>query len=464
MRLVGAIVAAVTSARTRALFEADSAHVWHPFTQMQDYAATEPLIIEAAEGNWLIDTDGNRYLDGVSSLWCNVHGHRVGAIDAAIREQLDRVAHTTLLGSASVPSIELATELAALAPGGLDRVFYAENGASAVEIALKMAFQYWQQRGEARRQRFLAFDHAYHGDTLGAVSVGGIELFHEKFAPLLFDTLRAPSPYHYRCPDGHATHEECGRHSLESAEAQLAAHAGEVCAVIIEPLVQGAAGMITQPRGFLRELAQVCRRHDTLLILDEVATGFGRTGTMFACEQEGVAPDLLVVGKGLTGGYLPLSAVLATDAVYDGFLGEPASGRTLFHGHTYTGNQLCCAAALANLRLFHEEGVVDAARERAGELSGLLEGLDGLEHVGDVRQRGLMVGIELVADRATRAPLPAEARTAWNVCLRMRRRGVLIRPLGDVLVLMPPLSVTSDELSLMVDAVGQELAMAVPAG
>jgi adenosylmethionine-8-amino-7-oxononanoate aminotransferase len=453
----------VTSARTRELFEKDSAHVWHPFTQMQDYAAGDPLIIESAEGNWLVDTEGNRYLDGVSSLWCNVHGHRVGAIDQAIRDQLDRVAHTTLLGSASVPSIELATELAAIAPAGLDHVFYAENGASAVEIALKIAYQYWQQRGEPRRRRFLAFDEAYHGDTLGAMAVGGIELFHEKFAPLLFDVLRAPSPYHYRCPDGHPDHAACGRHSLEVVEARLREHAGEVCAVVIEPLVQGAAGMITQPRGFLAALAEVCRRHDTLLIADEVATGFGRTGTMFASEQEDVSPDMLVVGKGLTGGYLPLSAVLAGDELYQGFLGEPTSARTLFHGHTYTGNQLCCAAALANLRLFREEGVVDRVRERAVELSGLLESLDGLEHVGEVRQRGLMVGIELVADRDTRAPLPAEARTAWNLCLRLRRRGVLIRPLGDVVVLMPPLSVTSEELGLLVDGVREELGAAVAA-
>jgi adenosylmethionine-8-amino-7-oxononanoate aminotransferase len=425
---------------------------------MEDYSATEPLIIDAAEGNWLIDTEGRRLLDGVSSLWCNVHGHRVPEIDAAIHAQLDRVAHSTLLGSGSVPSIELAGRLAAIAPDGLQRVFYAENGASAVEIALKMAFQYWQQRGQERRTRFLAFDEAYHGDTLGAVSVGGIELFHDKFRPLLFETLRAPSPYFYRCPHGHSSHQECGDHSLAEVARLLTAHEGEVCAVIIEPMVQGAAGMITQPRDFISALARICRERDVLLILDEVATGFGRTGTMFACEHEEVVPDMLVLGKGITGGYLPLAAVLASDDLYAAFLGSPTSGRTFFHGHTYTGNQLCCAAALANLALFEERGTVDVAAARAGELSARLEAVGELEHVGEIRQRGLMVGIELVDDRGRRQPYAPELRVAWNICLRLRQRGLLIRPLGDVLVLMPPLSIRPDELGLLVDGLADEIA------
>ncbi|HEV3231984.1 MAG TPA: adenosylmethionine--8-amino-7-oxononanoate transaminase, partial [Candidatus Dormibacteraeota bacterium] len=436
---------AATRRSTDDLFRADVAHVWHPFTQMADYAATEPLIVDSAEGNWLVDTEGRRYLDGVSSLWCNVHGHRVPEIDDAIRAQLGRVAHSTLLGSGSVPSIELAAKLAEIAPAGLTRVFYAENGASAVEIALKMAFQHWRHRGQPGRTRFLAFANAYHGDTLGAVSVGGIELFHEAFRPLLFDVLRAPSPYHYRCPDGHAGHEECGRHSLAVADRLLAEHAGEVGAVILEPLVQGAAGMITQPPGFLAGLAEVCRRHDVLLILDEVATGFGRTGTLFACEQEGVAPDLLVLGKGITGGYLPMSAVLAGDAFAEPFLGAPTAGRTFYHGHTYTGNQLCCAAALANLDLFDTRDVVARGREAATLLASQLERFEELPAVGQVRQRGLMVGIELVADRETRAVPDPRRRLAWNVCLGLRRRGVLIRPLGDVVVLMPPLSIRPEE-------------------
>jgi len=446
----------VAEARTERLWRADVDHVWHPFTQMADYAATPPLIVERAEGNWVVDTEGRRYLDAISSLWCNVHGHRVAEIDAAIRAQLDRVAHTTLLGSASVPSIELAERLVAVLPAGLEHVFYAENGASAVEVALKVAFQHWRHRGQPRRH-FIAFESAYHGDTIGAVSVGGIELFHAAFGPLLFDVLRAPSPYHYRCPGGHDTHAACGDASLAAVEKLLAEHPGDICAVILEPLVQGAAGMITQPPGFVARLAALCRSHDTLLVLDEVATGFGRTGAMFACQQEAVTPDLLVMGKGLTGGYLPLSAVAATDEVYESFLGAPTAGRTLYHGHTYTGNQLCCAAAIANLEVFAERDTVEVARERGVELASLLEPVAEHPHVGEVRQRGLMVGIELVAERESREPFAAEARVAWELCLRARDHGVLLRPLGDVVVLMPPLSITSDELRLIVDTVAAEL-------
>jgi adenosylmethionine---8-amino-7-oxononanoate aminotransferase len=443
--------------RTAEIFSNDITHSWHPFTQMRDYAATEPLLVESAEGNWLVDTDGRRLLDGVASLWCNVHGHRVPEIDAAISSQLERVAHSTMLGSGSVPSIELATELARVSPPGLERVFFAENGASAVEIALKMAFQHWQLRGQSQRTRFLAFENAYHGDTLGAMSVGGIELFHNTFRPLLFDVLRAPSPYHFRCPEGHRDHAECGRFCLQRVDDLLAAHAGQVCAVVLEPLVQGAAGMLTQPPGFVAAVAELCRRHDVLLILDEVATGFGRTGTMFACEQEGVSPDLLVLGKGITGGYLPLSAVLATEMVFESFLGEVSTGRTFYHGHTYTGNQLACAAALANLGLFESGPVLENARARALDLATALESLAELPCVGEVRQRGLMVGIELVADRATRAPFDPGLRTAWRTCLRLREHGVLLRPLGDVVVLMPPLSITPAEIDLIAGALGREL-------
>jgi adenosylmethionine-8-amino-7-oxononanoate aminotransferase len=432
-------------------------HLWHPFTQMADFATADPFIVEAAEGNWLIGADGRRLLDGVASLWCNVHGHRVPSIDNAIRDQLNKVAHSTLLGSSNVPAMTLAERLVGVAPPGLNRVFFAENGASAVEVALKMAYQHWQHRGFPGRQRFIAFDNAYHGDTLGAVSVGGIPLFHEAFRPLLFDVLRAPSPYFYRCPDGHATAQECGAHALQVLEDLLIRHEGEVCAVILEPLVQGAAGMIMQPPGFLASVRELCDRHDVLLILDEVATGFGRTGTMFACEQEAVAPNLLVLGKGISAGYLPLSAVLATDHIFESFLGSPTSGRTFFHGHTYTGNQLACVAALANLGLFRDEPVLEHARERAAQLAAELEAIADLPCVGEVRQRGLMVGVELVADRAARAAFPAERRVAWNVCLRMRERGVLIRPLGDVVVLMPPVSIRETEVTLLCGALRDEL-------
>ncbi len=428
---------------------------------MADFDSVEPFIVEAAAGNWLIGTDGRKLLDGVASLWCNVHGHRVDRIDRAVRDQLEKVAHSTLLGSSSVPAETLADRLVEIAPPGLSRVFFAENGASAVEVALKMAYQHWQHRGAPSRRRFIAFDNAYHGDTLGAVSVGGIELFHESFRPLLFDVPRAPSPYFYRCPDAHSSPKECGDHALRVLDDLLLENNGEVCAVILEPLVQGAAGMLIQPPGFVAGVRRLCDQYDVLLILDEIATGFGRTGTMFACEQEEVAPDLLVLGKGITGGYLPLSAVLATENIYESFLGSPTSGRTFYHGHTYTGNQLACAAALANLDIFRDEPVLETAREQAGQLATELEALDHLSCVGDVRQRGLMVGVELVANRETRAPFPVERRAAWNTCLRMRERGVLVRPLGDVVVLMPPLSITSDEVTLLTGALRDELA-AIP--
>ena len=423
----------------------DKAHVWHPFTQMQGWLASEPLIVERAEGCWLVDTEGRRYLDGVSSLWVNVHGHRVPEIDEAIAEQLGRVAHSTLLGLAGVPSIELAAELVALAPPGLDKVFYCEAGASAVEVALKMAFGYWHHRGAERRTTFLSLDNGYHGDTLGAVAVGGIDLFHAAYRPLLFPTERAPSPYCYRCPLGLA-YPSCAIACLEPMAEILTARADEICAVILEPLVQAAGGMITAPPGYLRRVQELCDAHDVLLIVDEVATGVGRTGTFFACEQEGVTPDILVAGKGLTGGYLPLAVTMTTRAIFDAFLGEAAAGRTFFHGHTYTGNPLACAAALANLDLMAKRDTLVGVRERSEVLAEELAPLAGHPHVGDIRRRGLMVGIELVADRPSRAPYDAGETMGARVAAAAREAGAVIRPLGDVVVLMPPLAIPIPEL------------------
>jgi adenosylmethionine-8-amino-7-oxononanoate aminotransferase len=403
------------------------------------------LIVERAEGCWLVDTEGRRYLDGVSSLWVNVHGHRVPEIDEAIAEQLGRVAHSTLLGLAGVPSIELAAELVALAPPGLDKVFYCEAGASAVEVALKMAFGYWHHRGAERRTTFLSLDNGYHGDTLGAVAVGGIDLFHGAYRPLLFRTERAPSPYCYRCPLGVA-YPSCAIACLEPMAEILAARAEEICAVILEPLVQAAGGMITAPPGYLRRVRELCDAHDVLLIVDEVATGVGRTGTFFACEQEGVTPDILVAGKGLTGGYLPLAVTMTTQAIFDAFLGEAAAGKTFFHGHTYTGNPLACAAALANLDLMAKRDTLAGVRERGEVLAEELAPLAGHPHVGDIRRRGLMVGIELVADRPSRAPYEAGETMGARVAGAAREAGAVIRPLGDVVVLMPPLAIPIPEL------------------
>jgi adenosylmethionine-8-amino-7-oxononanoate aminotransferase len=406
------------------LVAADRAHLWHPFTQQRGWEQEEPLIVERAEGTDLIDVGGQRYIDGVSSLWCNVHGHRHPRIDAAVREQLDSVAHSTMLGLSHRPAIELATRLVEIAPPGLTRVFYSDSGSTAAEIALKMAFQYWRQRGE-ERPRFVALRMAYHGDTIGSVSVGGIDLFHSLYRPLLFDTLKV-SPG-----------------DLEEMDRLLASHAGEVAAVIMEPLVQGAAGMLVHPEGYLRGVRELCDRHGVLLILDEVATGFGRTGRMFACEHEDVAPDLMCVAKGITGGYLPLAATLASERVYEGFLGEFEEFRTFFHGHTYTGNPLACAAALATLDVFEEERTLERLGPKISLLADLLEPVAELSAVRSIRRCGFMVGIEL-------ADFPLHERMGHQVTMEARARGAIVRPLGDVVVLMPPLAISAAELTRLV--------------
>jgi len=430
----------------------DRAHVWHPFTPLADWEASDPLIIDRAEGCYLIDDQGRRYLDGVSSLWCNVHGHRHPALDEALREQIDRVAHSTLLGVTHGPAAELARGLVERAPEGLTRVFFSDDGATAVEVALKMAFQYFRQKAqpEPQRTRFLALSGAYHGDTLGDVSVGGVERFHAMFGPLLFPALRAPAPHCYRCPVGRRP-DECARECLTAVEQLLEAHEGEVAAIVVEPLVQGAAGMIVHPEGYLRALREISRRHGALLIADEVAVGFGRTGTLFACERESVTPDFLCLAKGITGGYLPLAATITTEEVYAAFYGTAADGKTFYHGHTYGGNPLGAAVALASLRVFDEEQTLENLRPKIARLATRLEEFARLRHVGNVRQCGLIAGVELVADRETKAPFAWSEQVGARVCARARDLGLLIRPLGDVLVIMPPLAISLDQLDEMID-------------
>jgi adenosylmethionine---8-amino-7-oxononanoate aminotransferase len=424
----------------------DQAYLWHPFTQMRDWLGEEPLIIAGGDGNYLIDVHGNRYLDGVSSLWCNLHGHRHPLLNAALHEQVDRIAHSTLLGLASVPSIVLAKRLVELAPPGLTRVFYSDAGATAVEIALKMAFQYWQLRGETRRTEFAALTEAYHGDTIGAVSLGYSEAFHRFFKPLLFPCHKLDPPHVHRWQRGMDA-DAALRTAVSDAEALLARNGKQIAALIVEPLMQGAAGMWAHPAAYLRALRDLTRQHGVLLICDEVATGFGRTGTMFAVEQADVDPDLMCVGKGISGGYLPLAATFATEEIFRAFLGPYEELKTFFHGHTYTGNALACAVALASLDVFEQEQVLARVRERSAQLAKGLADFAGLPHVGDVRQWGLMAGIELVADRQTRRPFPLAERVGTRVIMEARRHGVILRPLGNVLVLMPPLSLTEGELA-----------------
>jgi adenosylmethionine---8-amino-7-oxononanoate aminotransferase len=416
----------------------DRDYVWHPFTQQQGWSEEEPLMIERGEGSYLFDTEGRRYLDGTAALWCNVHGHRHPAIDRAVREQLDRVAHTTMLGLSHPGATELAARLVGIAPEGLSRVFYSDSGSTAAEIALKIAFQYQQQRGgeHARRTKFVRLREAYHGDTIGSVSVGGIDLFHSTYRPLLFET-----------------------HVVEPGDAAdlervLAAHGEEIAGVIVEPLVQGAAGILLQPQGYLCAARELCNRFGVLLICDEVATGFGRTGTMFACEQEGVAPDLMCLAKGITGGYLPLAVTLTSEAIYEGFLGNYEEFKTFFHGHTYTGNPLACAAALANLDVFEQERTIERLQPKIALLEELLAEVAARPEVAEVRQRGFMVGIDLGSHDDS-------LRMGHRVTVEARKRGALIRPLGNTVVLMPPLSISESELRELVSIARESVRAAV---
>ena len=420
----------------------DKAHFWHPFTQMKEYVEEPALIIAEGRGFFLFDADGREYIDGVSSLWCNVHGHRKQEIDDAIRGQLDRIAHSTTLGPTHEPAARLAKRLVEIAPPGLNKVFYSDAGATAVEIALKMAFQYWQLKGRPDKTTFVALEESYHGDTIGAVSVGGIELFHRVFKPLLFDTVLVPSPFRREPKDWLATLEDV-----------IAARHERIAALILEPLVQGAGGMLVYDTACLAGAADICRRHKVLLIADEVATGFGRTGKMFACEHAGATPDLMCVAKGLTGGYLPLAATLATDEIYRAFLGDYAEFRTFFHGHTFTGNPLACAAALASIDLFESEGILEHMGPKIDLVAARLGQMAGLPHVGHVRVKGLMGGIELVKDKAALTPYAPEEKMGMRVCLAARRRGLLMRPLGNVIVVMPAPAMPIDLLARQVNIV-----------
>lgn len=414
----------------------DNQHVWHPFTPMSAWQAESAPIIVEAEGFHLIDADGQRYLDGHSSLWCNIHGHRVPEIDAAIQSQLGRVAHSTLLGLANGPSIELAAELVRVTPDGLNKVFYADCGAAGVEVALKMAYQYYQQRSKTgkpeTRDKFIHFHGSYHGDTIGTMSVGSISRFKNLFSPLLFPAVWTNAPM--SSPDQPERESAELERWLHELERLLKEHQGTIAGVLIEPLVQAAAGIQVQAAGFLKRVRDLTQQHDTLLIADEIAVGFGRTGTLFACEQEGVTPDILILSKGLTGGYLPLAATLVTDEIYNAFLGDPWAGRTFYHGHTYTGNPLACAAALASLRLIEESHLLQNAQRMAVVLQQELQSLKCHESVREIRQKGTMVGIELANGDAPFAP---EMRVGHQVTLSCRKRGVILRNIADVIVLMP---------------------------
>jgi adenosylmethionine-8-amino-7-oxononanoate aminotransferase len=440
---------------TETLRRYDREHVWHPFTQMKDWEAEAPIVIERGQGSYLIDSEGNRYLDGVASIWTNVHGHCRPEINLALKEQLDRLEHSTLLGLTNDRAAILARRLAEITPPGLDKVFYSDNGSTAVEIAIKMAFQYHRHRSgaDSGKTRFITFRNAYHGDTIGAVSVGGIDLFHGVFRPLLFPTIQAPSPYCYRCELGGSGDAGCERRCLKELERLMKTHADETAGLVIEPLVQCAGGMIVQPPGFVKKVRELCDRYGILMIADEVAVGFGRTSAMFACEKEGVTPDLMALSKGLTAGYLPLAATLATREIYDAFLGDYCEMKTFFHGHTFTGNPVACTAALASLDLFEKDRLLESLGGKIAYLEERFRGLGRLDHVGDIRHCGMIGGIELVADRENGRPYPWQDRVGVRVCLEARRHGLFLRPLGNVIVVFPPLSISMEELKTLMDGI-----------
>lgn len=438
---------------TQELQHIDRTNVWHPFTQMAEWTQQDQLIIESGKDNWLIDTKGNHYLDGVSSLWTNVHGHRVPEIDKAVQEQLTKIAHTTMLGLASVPATELAKRLVEILPEGLTRVFYSDSGSTAVEVALKIAFQFQQQaeKGDPNRIKFISMQNAYHGDTIGSVAVGGMDLFHATYKHMLFQGEKVITPYCYRCPFGKEK-DTCDRECFQHVEEVLEQHGSTAAAFVIEPLVQGAAGQLMHPAGYLTHVRNLCTRHNIILIADEVAVGFGKTGTMFACEQESITPDIICLAKGISAGYLPLAATVASEDIYNGFLGKHEEFKTFFHGHTYTGNPLACAAAIANLDYFEANSVMEKLQPKITHLQNKLAFMLELEHVGEIRNRGIMTGIELVQDKATKTSFETAEKMGHKVCMEARKHGVIIRNLGDVIVLMPPLSITLDEIDLLCNA------------
>ena len=452
----------VIGERNKQLEIDDKKYVWHPFTQMQDYEKEEPLIIEKGNGCTLTDIYGNEYIDGVSSLWTNVHGHRKKELDVAVKKQLDKIAHSTLLGLSNVPAIRYAKKIVKIAPKDLTKVFYSDSGSTAVEIALKIAFQYQQQTedGNPEKKKFISLHNSYHGDTIGSVSVGGIDLFHSMYKHLLFESIKVESPYCYRCAFG-KSYPGCNLECLSRLEEIMSTHANEVTAMVIEPLVQGASGMLLQPPGYLKKVRELCDRYNIFMIADEVAVGFGKTGKMFACEHEDVTPDIMTLAKGISGGYLPLAATLTTEKIYKGFLGKYEEFKTFFHGHTYTGNPLACAAAIANLEVFEEEKVLDKLQAKVEHFKQRLQSFKGLDNVGDVRQCGIMVGIELVADKDTKEPFPTGKRIGHRVIKEARKRGLIIRPLGDVIVLMPPLSISIDELDRLCDITYESISLLI---
>jgi len=428
----------------------DKDYIWHPFTQMKGWVENPQLVIERGEGVMLYDTEGKAYYDGISSLWVNIHGHHRPEIDQAIKEQLDLIAHTTLLGLVNKPSAEFAEKLVKATPNGLNKVFYSDDGSTAVEAAVKIAFQYWQFKGRPEKANFINLGDSYHGDTVGAVSVGNIDVFHKAYKSLLFPTYKmsCPSFYHSHLA-GIQNEAQYLAYLLEELESFLQKNANKIAAMIIEPLVQAAAGMLMQPKGYIKGVRELTKKYDVLLIVDEVATGFGRTGKMWACDNEGVCPDLMTLSKGITGGYLALGATMVTDEIYNAFLGEPTDYKTFYHGHSYTGNNLACAAGLASLEIFQKDSVIEKLPPKMEVIARYMEKFNRMQHVGDARQCGMLAGIELMQDKEGKVPFDPALQMAGGVCQAARGYGLIVRNIGDVVIFMPPLVSTTEQIDEM---------------
>ncbi|MFA7068005.1 MAG: adenosylmethionine--8-amino-7-oxononanoate transaminase [Acidaminococcaceae bacterium] len=428
----------------------DKDYIWHPFTQMKGWVENPQLVIERGEGVMLYDTEGKDYYDGISSLWVNIHGHHRLEIDNAIKEQLDLIAHTTLLGLINKPSAEFAKKLVQAAPEGLNKVFYSDDGSTAVEAAVKIAFQYWQFKGQPEKANFINLGDSYHGDTVGAVSVGNIDVFHKAYKSLLFPTYKmsCPSFYHSKV-DGIANEEAYLAYLLSELEEFLQVNAKHIAAMIIEPLVQAAAGMLMQPKGYLKGVRELTKKYDVLLIVDEVATGFGRTGKMWACDNENICPDLMTLSKGITGGYLALGATLTTNEIYDAFLGEPTEYKTFYHGHSYTGNNLACAAGIASLDIFTKDRVIENLPPKMTVIAKYMKKMNAMQYVGDARQCGMLAGIELMQDKKKKIPFDPALQMAGGICQAARTYGLIVRNIGDVVIFMPPLVSTVEQIEEM---------------
>ena len=440
----------------------DLAVLWHPCTQMKDHEQLPLIPIRRGEGVWLEDFDGKRYLDAVSSWWVNVFGHANPRINQRIKDQLDQLEHVMLAGFSHQPVVELSERLVALTPPGLERVFYTDNGSTGIEVALKMSFHYWRNSGQPTKQRFVTLTNSYHGETVAAMSVGDVALFTDTYKPLLLDTFKVPSPDCYLRPEG-MSWEEHSRNMFAHMERTLAEHHREIAAVIVEPLIQGAGGMRMYHPVYLRLLREACDRYDVHLIHDEIAVGFGRTGTMFACEQAGITPDFLCLSKALTGGYLPMAAVLTTDKLYQAFYDDYSTLRAFLHSHTYTGNPLACAAALATLDIFEQDKVIEANKALAARMASATAHLADHPHVAEVRQTGMAVAIEMVADKAGRTPYPWQERRGLRVYQHALERGALLRPLGSVVYFLPPYTITGEQIDFLADVASEGIDIATRA-